>query len=79
MKVNVYAWFGQPLPKDLPAGVQEVSMERILQLFEEGHDIMLKHCRPEPQTKKQRAKEGQQPDRTPLLALDVTYGGFRPR
>lgn len=79
MKVHVYAWFGQPLPEDLPAGVQEVSMERIFKLFEEGHDVMLKHVRPPTQTKKERARQGELPDGIPLLALDLRYGGFRQR
>lgn len=79
MKVHVYAWFGQPLPLGLVGGEQEVSDEMFLKLFRDGHDVMLKHCRPDVQTKKQKAREGEKPDRVPLLCLDIKYGGFRPR
>lgn len=71
MKVHVYAWVGQPLPDGMRLGDEEITPERLFELFNAGFDVALMHTRRE-------VKPGE-PDGTPLLALDERGKQFRQR
>lgn len=67
LKVNVYAWVKQPLPMGVKEGVQEITPERIVELFNLGCDVALMHT----------GAEGE--ESAPLLALDERFKKFRQR